>query len=29
MRENTVKKIWARGEAVVNGWLSIPSSFAA
>jgi len=29
VRENTVKKIWARGEAVVNGWLSIPSSFAA
>ena len=29
MRENTVKKLWARGEAVVNGWLSIPSSFAA
>ena len=29
MRENTVKKIWARGEAVVNGWRSIPSSFAA
>ena len=29
MRENTVKKIWARGEAVVNGWLPIPSSFAA
>ncbi len=29
MRENTLKKIWARGEAVVNGWLSIPSSFSA
>ncbi len=29
MRENTVKSIWARGEAVVNGWLSIPSSFSA
>ncbi|HET7874152.1 MAG TPA: aldolase/citrate lyase family protein [Methylomirabilota bacterium] len=29
MRENTLKKIWAKGEAVVNGWLSIPSSFSA
>lgn len=29
MRENTIKSIWARGEAVVNGWLSIPSSFSA
>jgi 4-hydroxy-2-oxoheptanedioate aldolase len=29
MRENTLKSIWARGEAVVNGWLSIPSSFSA
>ena len=29
MRENTLKKIWARGDAVVNGWLSIPSSFSA
>ncbi len=29
MRENTLKTIWARGEAVVNGWLSIPSSFSA
>jgi 4-hydroxy-2-oxoheptanedioate aldolase len=29
MRENTLKAIWARGEAVVNGWLSIPSSFSA
>jgi 4-hydroxy-2-oxoheptanedioate aldolase len=29
VRENTLKKIWARGEAVVNGWLSIPSSFSA
>ena len=29
MRENTLRKIWARGEAVVNGWLSIPSSFSA
>ncbi len=29
MRENTLKTIWARGEAVVNGWLSIPASFSA
>jgi 2-keto-3-deoxy-L-rhamnonate aldolase RhmA len=29
VRENTLRKIWARGEAVVNGWLSIPSSFSA
>jgi 4-hydroxy-2-oxoheptanedioate aldolase len=24
-----LKSIWARGEAVVNGWLSIPSAFSA
>src|SRR5207247_6147488 len=29
VRENTLRAIWARGEAVVNGWLSIPSSFSA
>ena len=29
MRENALKKIWGRGEAVVNGWLSIPSGFSA
>ena len=29
MRENTLRKVWARGEAAVNGWLSIPSSFSA
>jgi 4-hydroxy-2-oxoheptanedioate aldolase len=29
VRENTLKKIWARGETVVNGWLSIPSAFSA
>ncbi|HEU5191845.1 MAG TPA: aldolase/citrate lyase family protein [Methylomirabilota bacterium] len=29
MRENTLKKIWAKGEAVVNGWLAIPSAFSA
>jgi len=29
VRENTLKKIWARGEAAVNGWLSIPSAFSA
>ena len=29
MRENKLKSIWARGDAVVNGWLSIPSAFSA
>jgi len=29
MRENMLKTIWARGEAVINGWLSIPSAFSA
>ena len=29
MRTNTIRSIWARGGVVVNGWLSIPSSFAA
>jgi 4-hydroxy-2-oxoheptanedioate aldolase len=29
MRENGVKKIWASGGAVLNGWLSIPSAFSA
>jgi 4-hydroxy-2-oxoheptanedioate aldolase len=29
VRENALKKIWAHGEAVVNGWLSIPSGFSA
>ena len=29
MRENTVKTIWKRGGAVINGWLGIPSSVAA
>lgn len=29
MRENTLRSLWARGEAVVNGWLSIPSAFSA
>jgi 4-hydroxy-2-oxoheptanedioate aldolase len=29
VRENTLKTKWARGEATVNGWLSIPSSFSA
>jgi 4-hydroxy-2-oxoheptanedioate aldolase len=29
VRENTVKSIWAKGGVVVNGWLSIPSSFSA
>ncbi|PYM20302.1 MAG: 2,4-dihydroxyhept-2-ene-1,7-dioic acid aldolase [Candidatus Rokuibacteriota bacterium] len=29
MRPNTLRSVWARGEAVVNGWLSIPSAFSA
>ncbi len=29
MRENPLKKLWARGGAAVNGWLSIPSAFSA
>jgi 4-hydroxy-2-oxoheptanedioate aldolase len=29
MRKNTLKEIWSRGEAVINGWCSIPSSFSA
>lgn len=29
MRENRIRKMWAADRAVVNGWLSIPSSFAA
>jgi 4-hydroxy-2-oxoheptanedioate aldolase len=29
VRENTLRHIWARGEAVVNGWLSIPTGFSA
>jgi 4-hydroxy-2-oxoheptanedioate aldolase len=29
MRENTVRSIWGRGGVVVNGWLSIPSSYSA
>jgi 4-hydroxy-2-oxoheptanedioate aldolase len=29
MRENTLRRIWRRGETAVNGWLSIPSAFSA
>jgi 4-hydroxy-2-oxoheptanedioate aldolase len=29
MRKNTLKEIWAKGGAAVNGWCSIPSSFSA
>ena len=29
MRANTVRSMWASGQCVVNGWLSIPDSFAA
>lgn len=29
MRPNPLRKIWASGGAVVNGWLTIPNTFAA
>jgi 4-hydroxy-2-oxoheptanedioate aldolase len=29
VRDNRLKTIWQRGEAVVNGWLAIPSAFSA
>lgn len=29
VRKNTLKDIWERGDAVINGWCSIPSSFSA
>lgn len=29
MRENRVKRIWREGGSVLNGWLHIPSSYAA
>ena len=29
MRENTIRSIWKKGGAVVNGWLGIPSAVAA
>ena len=29
MRENTIRTIWKRGGAVINGWPGIPSSVAA
>ncbi len=29
MRENALRSIWRRGDAVVNGWLSIPASLSA
>jgi 4-hydroxy-2-oxoheptanedioate aldolase len=29
MRENALRQAWARGQRTVNGWLSIPSGFAA
>ena len=29
MRPNRLRDIWNRGEAVVNGWLAIPSAFSA
>lgn len=29
MRENRIRSLWARDEAVVNAWLAIPNSFSA
>jgi 4-hydroxy-2-oxoheptanedioate aldolase len=29
VRKNALKEIWQRGEAVINGWCSIPNSFSA
>ena len=29
MRENRLRTLWKSGGAAVNGWLTIPSSFAA
>ena len=29
VRENRLKAMWARGEAVINGWLAIPAGFSA
>jgi 4-hydroxy-2-oxoheptanedioate aldolase len=29
VRANTIREKWAKGEAVVNGWLAIPSAFSA
>jgi 4-hydroxy-2-oxoheptanedioate aldolase len=29
MRENTLRRTWAAGRKTVNGWLSMPSPFAA
>ena len=29
MRENSLRSIWARGDAALGGWLTVPSSFSA
>ena len=29
MRENRIKTLWQKGEAVLNGWLAIPNIFSA
>ena len=29
MRENRLRTLWAQDQAVVNGWLAVPSSFSA
>ena len=29
MRENRLRTLWAQDQAVINGWLAVPSSFSA
>ncbi len=29
MQQNPIKKKWREGQAVINGWLAIPSGFSA
>jgi len=29
MRENAIRRIWRDGDAAINGWLAIPTSFSA
>ncbi|MDE2572846.1 MAG: 2,4-dihydroxyhept-2-ene-1,7-dioic acid aldolase [bacterium] len=29
MRENGLRRLWSNGDAAINGWLTLPSSFSA
>ena len=29
MRPNRIREIWSKGDAVINGWLTIPSAYSA